>query len=201
MYVGNVLQKLVEIAVALCGPDTAGISLVDGDVFRWEAVASVCAGARGGTMRQSESVRRMHRARRHLVDVLRGSVLSALLAKPRFVENLLIPFHAETVARLCRGCCKQSTQGRLSRHACHELRNPLSAIMAAAAILQRGIHAPSVTRAVGVIARQAEHISRLTDDLLGITHLKQHLVPLGGHRHGNVAGLRRILRRVVDLLA
>lgn len=31
----HMLQSLVEIAKDLCGADTAGISLLDGDVFRW----------------------------------------------------------------------------------------------------------------------------------------------------------------------
>ena len=34
----NMLQRLVEIAADLCTADTAGLSLLDGDVFRWEAV-------------------------------------------------------------------------------------------------------------------------------------------------------------------
>src|SRR4051812_6366326 len=43
----NMLQKLVEVAVDLCDAHTAGISLLEGDVFRWEAVAGVFAPARG----------------------------------------------------------------------------------------------------------------------------------------------------------
>ena len=35
----NMLQRLAEVAVDLCQADTAGISLLEGDVFRWEAVA------------------------------------------------------------------------------------------------------------------------------------------------------------------
>src|ERR1700734_348889 len=35
----NLLQKLVELAVDLCGSGTAGVSVLDGDVFRWVAVA------------------------------------------------------------------------------------------------------------------------------------------------------------------
>src|SRR5688500_15201023 len=51
----NMLQKLVQVAVELCGAHTAGISLLDGDVFRWEAVAGVFASARGGTMPRDQS--------------------------------------------------------------------------------------------------------------------------------------------------
>ena len=42
------LQRLVQIALDLCAADTSGISLLDGDVFRWEAVAGLFAAARGG---------------------------------------------------------------------------------------------------------------------------------------------------------
>jgi hypothetical protein len=41
----NMLQKLVAIAAGLCDAHTAGISLLDGDVFRWEAVAGTFAEA------------------------------------------------------------------------------------------------------------------------------------------------------------
>src|SRR6185503_4842227 len=51
----NMLQKLVELAVDVCDAHTAGISLLDGDVFRWEAVAGVLAAARGGTMSREAS--------------------------------------------------------------------------------------------------------------------------------------------------
>ena len=90
----NLLQKLVEVAVDLCQADTAGISLLDGNVFRWEAVAGVFAAARGGTMPRHESpcgvcidrdaVQLMHFADR---------CFPALLAEPRFVEAMLLPFH------------------------------------------------------------------------------------------------------------
>jgi signal transduction histidine kinase len=90
----NLLQKLAEVAVDLCQAHTAGVSLLDGDVFRWEAVAGVFAAARGGTMPRTESpcgvcidrdaVQLMHFADR---------CFPALLAEPRFVEALLIPFH------------------------------------------------------------------------------------------------------------
>ena len=51
----NMLQRLVEVAVDLCQADTSGISLLEGDVFRWEAVAGVFAGARNGTMPRDAS--------------------------------------------------------------------------------------------------------------------------------------------------
>ena len=46
----DMLQGLVEVALELCDAGTAGISLLEGDVFRWEALAGVFASKRGGTM-------------------------------------------------------------------------------------------------------------------------------------------------------
>ncbi len=90
----NMLHKLVEIAVGLCRADTAGVSVLDGDVFRWEAVAGVFANARGGTMPRAESpcgvcIDRDATQLMHLAD----RCFPALFAEPRFVEALLIPFH------------------------------------------------------------------------------------------------------------
>ena len=51
----NMLQRLVEVAVDLCQADTSGISLLEGEVFRWEAVAGVFADARNGTMPRDAS--------------------------------------------------------------------------------------------------------------------------------------------------
>ena len=90
----NLLQKLVEVAVELCQAHTAGISLLDGDVFRWEAVAGVFASARGGTMPRGASpcgvcIDRDAVQLMHLAD----RCFPALRAEPRFVEALLIPFH------------------------------------------------------------------------------------------------------------
>jgi CheY-like chemotaxis protein len=89
----RMLQRLVETARELCRADTAGISLLEGDVFRWEAVAGVFASSRDGTMPRAASpcgvcidenvTQLMHLPDRHF---------PALRAEPRFVEALLIPF-------------------------------------------------------------------------------------------------------------
>src|SRR4051812_37903838 len=89
----NMLQKLVEIAADLCRADTAGISLLDGHVFRWEAIAGVFAAAKGGTMPRAESpcgicIDRDTTQLMHFAD----RCFPALYAEPRFVEALRIPF-------------------------------------------------------------------------------------------------------------
>lgn len=90
----NMLQRLVEVAVDLCEAHTVGISLLDGSVFRREAVAGVFAGARGGTMPRNESpcglcVDRDATQLLYLAD----RYFPALSAEPRFVEALLVPFY------------------------------------------------------------------------------------------------------------
>jgi hypothetical protein len=90
----NMLQKLVETAIDLCRADTAGISVLDGDVFRWEAMAGIFAAYRGSTMPRDASpcgvcvdqnaTQLMHLPDRHF---------PALKSEPRFVEAMLMPFH------------------------------------------------------------------------------------------------------------
>ena len=92
----SMLQTLAETALGLCKADTAGISLLEGDVFRWEAMAGVFASYRDGTMPRAASpcgvcidenaTQLMHLPDRHF---------PALRAEPRFVEALLIPFQVQ----------------------------------------------------------------------------------------------------------
>ena len=51
----NMLQKLAEMAVEFCQADTAGVSILEGDLFRWEALAGVFASYRGSTMPRDAS--------------------------------------------------------------------------------------------------------------------------------------------------
>ena len=90
----NMLQKLVETAIDLCRADTAGISILEGDVFRWEALAGVFASYRGSMMPRDASpcgvcIDQNATQLMHLPD----RCFPALLTEPRFVEAMLIPFH------------------------------------------------------------------------------------------------------------
>jgi len=90
----NMLQKLVETALDLCRADTAGISILEGDVFRWEALAGVFAAYRGSTMPRDASpcgvcIDQNTTQLMHLPD----RCFPALLTEPRFVEAMLMPFH------------------------------------------------------------------------------------------------------------
>ena len=90
----HMLQKLVEAATRLCDADTAGVSLLEADLFRWEAVAGVYAAARGTTMPRDASPCG--------VCIDRGTTQLMLLAdrrfqklpsEPRFVEAMFVPFY------------------------------------------------------------------------------------------------------------
>lgn len=90
----EMLQALAEAALDLCHADTAGISLLEGDVVRWEALAGVFAGKRNETMPRDASpcgvcIDQDATQLMHLPD----RCFPALINEPRFVEALLLPFH------------------------------------------------------------------------------------------------------------
>jgi signal transduction histidine kinase len=96
----NMLQKLAEIALELCGADTAGVSLLETEgareLFRWEALAGMCASFRNNTLPRAASpcglcIDENATQLMYLPDRL----FPALLMEPRFVEALLIPFHVQ----------------------------------------------------------------------------------------------------------
>jgi signal transduction histidine kinase len=96
----NMLQKLADTALELCGAETAGVSLLeteDGqELFRWEALAGMCAGFRNNTLPRAASpcglcIDENATQLMYLPDRL----FPALLTEPRFVEALLIPFHVQ----------------------------------------------------------------------------------------------------------
>ena len=61
----------------------------------------------------------------------------------------------------------------------HELRNPLAPISAGAEILKRSATADkSISQAAVIIARQAEHMTRLIDDLLDVSRVNRGFIEL-----------------------
>jgi two-component system CheB/CheR fusion protein len=61
----------------------------------------------------------------------------------------------------------------------HELRNPMTAILAAASMLTRiAADSPETTEPCGVIRRQASHIATLLDDLLDVSRVTQRKIKL-----------------------
>ena len=91
----DMLQGLVEVALELCDAGTAGISLLEGDVFRWEALAGVLASKRGETMpRDASPCGVCIDQNATQLMFLPDRRFPALVNEPRFVEALLVPFTA-----------------------------------------------------------------------------------------------------------
>jgi hypothetical protein len=229
----NMLQKLVETAVELCHAETAGISLLEGDVFRWEAVAGVFASYRNGTMPRGASpcgvcIDENATQLMYLAD----RAFPALRAEPRFVEALLIPsiFAASPSgpsgsSRIRRtGSSTERTNGSFvpSQFASsswplwkayeaaeetsqrkdqflamlgHELRNPLAAILSASRVLE-ALDTTDIgaKRAVEVVARQGQHLSRMVDDLLDLSRLTRGTLEL----HREMVELRTVVMHAVE---
>jgi len=62
----------------------------------------------------------------------------------------------------------------------HELRNPLAPITTAAQLLQHGqMDAPGIARASAIIARQAQHMTALVNDLLDVSRVTRGQVTMG----------------------
>ncbi|MEO7192599.1 MAG: hybrid sensor histidine kinase/response regulator [Vicinamibacterales bacterium] len=64
----------------------------------------------------------------------------------------------------------------------HELRNPLAAIRYALPVIERETLGEAASRAVQVIHRQLDHVSRLVDDLLDVSRLMRGKVQLRRER-------------------
>jgi signal transduction histidine kinase len=230
----NMLQKLVEMAVELCGADTAGISILEGNVFRWESLAGVFASRRNNTMPRDASpcgvcIDQNATQLMYLAD----RCFPALAAEPRFVEALLVPFHHHhkpvgTVwivahnyqrkfdredERIVRSLARfasagwqlwkaYKTEAESSRHKDeflamlgHELRNPLAAILNAKDVLQNlSIDNPTASRAIGVVARQSQHLRRMVEDLIDLTRITHGKLKLQKER----IELRAIIEHSVE---
>ncbi len=89
----NMLQRLVEMALELCQAGSAGISILEGEVFRWESLAGVLSSRRNDTMprRASPSGVCIDRNSTQLM-YLADRRFPALLSEPRLVEALVVPF-------------------------------------------------------------------------------------------------------------
>jgi signal transduction histidine kinase/ActR/RegA family two-component response regulator len=89
----NMLQKVVEMAVELCAADSAGISILEGDFFRWESLAGVLTPYLNNRMPRDASpcgvcIDQNATQLMYLAD----RCFPALSVEPRAVEALLVPF-------------------------------------------------------------------------------------------------------------
>ena len=92
----NICQRLAEMALPLCRADSAGVSVLDGDVWRWCALAGPYASHRGETLPRAASPATacFDERRSHLLSYPERR-FPALADGPRFVELLLVPLAAE----------------------------------------------------------------------------------------------------------
>jgi signal transduction histidine kinase len=75
----------------------------------------------------------------------------------------------------------------------HELRNPLHAISAAVQVIRTVETGDRVTRASDVIARQAEYLARLVEDLLDVSRVMNGRIQLDRRTLDLAAGIQRSL--------
>jgi signal transduction histidine kinase len=96
---GNILQKLVETALSLCGAHSAGTSILEEEngrqVFRWHATAGQWSGFQGGTMPREISPcgTVLDRNNALLMSYPERHYPFPPEIAPPVVEVLLIPFH------------------------------------------------------------------------------------------------------------
>ncbi|OON62026.1 hypothetical protein B0920_00565 [Massilia sp. KIM] len=83
----------------------------------------------------------------------------------------------------------------------HELRNPLAPITTAAQLLQRGsLDEAAVRRASDIIARQAEHMTDLVNDLLDVSRVTRGLVEIAREELEVKAIVREAVEQVRPLI-
>lgn len=80
----------------------------------------------------------------------------------------------------------------------HELRNPLSAITAAAHVLRKRPDGPAATHARNVLQRQTAHLTKLVDDLLDASRVSQGKIELERQALDLAALAQRVATQVVD---
>jgi len=84
----------------------------------------------------------------------------------------------------------------------HELRNPLSPILTAVAILERAesIGFPAIARARGVIDRQARHLREIVDELLDVARITSGKINLKKDYVEIASAVHRAVEQVGDLM-
>jgi two-component system CheB/CheR fusion protein len=76
----------------------------------------------------------------------------------------------------------------------HELRNPLAPILTAVAVLENKASDTMTERGIGIIKRQAQHLTRIVDDLLDVARITRGTIEV----RAEVLDLRDIVRSVYN---
>ena len=138
------------------------------------------------TLAESGNVTVLERPVRAITLV--AAIRTALRARRRQYETrdyLAVRERVEAELRVARAAAERESRAKDNFLAMlgHELRNPLAAIVNGAAVLDRfEARAEAESRSRTIIGRQAQHLSRLIDDLLDVSRIMSGKIALHAHR-------------------
>ena len=87
---------------------------------------------------------------------------------------------------------KLASMGRMSAAVAHEIRNPLSAILQANALLAEDLHDPSQLRMTQMVQQNAQRLEKIVHDILHLTHTSPGDPPLAA----DLIDVGEVVRRV-----
>ena len=89
---------------------------------------------------------------------------------------------------------KLASMGRMSAAVAHEIRNPLSAITQANALLDEELKDPGQKRLTRMIEQNAQRLSRIVDDILNVARIQ----PSSGEGHEGAVPLDATMRQITQ---
>lgn len=89
---------------------------------------------------------------------------------------------------------KLASMGRMSAAVAHEIRNPLSAITQANALLDEEVNDPGQKRLTRMIEQNAQRLSRIVDDILNVARAQ----PSSGESHTGAVPLDATVRQIAQ---
>ena len=89
---------------------------------------------------------------------------------------------------------KLASMGRMSAAVAHEIRNPLSAITQANALLDEEVSDPGQKRLTRMIEQNAQRLSRIVDDILNVARAQ----PSSGESHTGAVPLDATIRQIAQ---
>lgn len=201
----NLLHALVDAALDICDARTAGISLLEDDQLRPHAVAGDRTTALHGAVPLAHPAEGLCLlVPFHDRDTQIGTLWVVAHGEDRKfdIEDERIVGVLATLAaagwQLWQTSESMAADNRRKDDflatLAHELRNPLSTIMAATAVLQQRTQPPSAARAIGLISRQTQHMGRLIGDLMDIARIVRGQLELKKER----LDLRIVVAQAVD---
>ena len=150
------------------------------------------------TLAESGNVTVLERPVRAITLV--AAIRTALRARRRQYETrdyLAVRERVEAELRVARAAAERESRAKDNFLAMlgHELRNPLAAIVNGAAVLDRfEARAEAESRSRTIIGRQAQHLSRLIDDLLDVSRIMSGKIAL----RRDPVDLREVVRQCVE---